>query len=57
MRVLCCVLFIGMILTPVVLGAPGDPAPAFTLDLFSGKTLTLAELKGTAVLLLFWAEW
>lgn len=57
MRVLWCALLIGIVLTPVVVGAPGDPAPAFTLDLFTGKTLTLAQLKGTAVLLLFWTEW
>jgi peroxiredoxin len=50
-------MLVGIVLTPVVLGAPGDPAPAFTLDLFTGKTLTLAQMKGTAVLLLFWAEW
>ena len=57
MRVLCCALVIGMILTPVVFGAPGGPAPDFTLDLFTGKTLTLAQLKGTAVVLLFWTQW
>lgn len=40
----------------VAQGAP-SPAPAFSLDLFSGKTLSLADLKGTAVILLFWAQW
>ncbi len=32
-------------------------APAFTLELFSGQTLKLADLKGTAVIVLFWAQW
>lgn len=40
----------------VAKGAP-SPAPAFSLDLFNGKTLSLADLKGTAVILLFWAQW
>ncbi len=30
-------------------------APDFTLQLFTGKTLSLNELKGSAVILLFWA--
>jgi len=38
------------------LAAPG-PAPAFTLELFSGQTLRLADLKGTSVILLFWTQW
>jgi hypothetical protein len=33
------------------------PAPAFTLELFNGQTLRLADLKGTALVLLFWAQW
>lgn len=33
------------------------PAPAFTLGLFNGKTLSLNDLKGSAVILLFWAPW
>lgn len=33
------------------------PAPAFSLDLFNGKTLSLNDLKGSAVILLFWAPW
>lgn len=32
-------------------------APAFTLELFNGQTLRLADLKGTAVVLLFWTQW
>jgi cytochrome oxidase Cu insertion factor (SCO1/SenC/PrrC family) len=32
-------------------------APAFTLRLLNGKTLSLADLKGAPVILLFWAPW
>lgn len=35
----------------------GKPAPAFTLQLLSGKSVTSAELKGHVVLLDFWATW
>ncbi|MDR7418257.1 MAG: hypothetical protein QN178_05040 [Armatimonadota bacterium] len=42
---------------PAAVVAAPNLAPAFTLELFSGKTLTLADLKGKAVILLFWAEW
>ena len=37
--------------------AASKAAPAFTLELFNGKTLSLNELKGGAVILLFWAPW
>ena len=33
------------------------PAPAFALEVFDGKTLTLDSLRGKAVILLFWAPW
>lgn len=33
------------------------PAPPFSLELFSGKTLSLESLRGKAVVLLFWAPW
>lgn len=34
------------------------PAPAFEIDLLTGKTFRLADYKGTAaVVLLFWAPW
>lgn len=55
--VVCVALCIGIIRAPVALGAPGGPAPSFTLELFTGKTLTLADLKSTAVILLFWTQW
>jgi cytochrome c biogenesis protein CcmG/thiol:disulfide interchange protein DsbE len=35
----------------------GRPAPAFTLELLDGGTLSLADLKGSPVILLFWAPW
>jgi len=35
----------------------GKPAPAFTLEDLSGKKHSLAEFKGKAVLLNFWATW
>jgi len=35
----------------------GKPAPAFTLEDLSGKKITLAEYKGKAVLINFWATW
>lgn len=42
---------------PVQVSAASGPAPAFTLGLFDGKTLSLADLKGSPVILLFWAPW
>ena len=56
-KVVSVALLIGIILVPVALGAPGGLAPPFTLELFTGKTLTLADLKGAAVILLFWTQW
>jgi len=46
-------------LAVVALPAQAAPkaAPAFTLQLFNGKTLALNDLKGTGVVLLFWAPW
>ncbi len=38
--------------------ARGAAAPAFTLPLLDGKTtLRLADMKGSPVILLFWAPW
>jgi len=37
--------------------ASAGPAPAFALELFDGKTLSLADYKGSPVILLFWAPW
>lgn len=33
------------------------PAPTFTLALFDGGTLSLADTRGTPVLINFWASW
>jgi cytochrome c biogenesis protein CcmG/thiol:disulfide interchange protein DsbE len=35
----------------------GKPAPAFTLEDLSGKKVSLANYKGKAVLINFWATW
>lgn len=36
--------------------APGL-APGFTLELLDGTTLSLADYRGSPVILLFWAPW
>ena len=33
------------------------PAPEFTLELLDGRSLSLVDLKGSPVILLFWAPW
>jgi peroxiredoxin len=35
----------------------GAPAPAFTLKTVNGRTVSLADYKGKALLLHFWATW
>jgi len=37
--------------------AVGHPAPDFTLTSLSGETFTLSSLRGTPVVLNFWATW
>ena len=44
----------GQILERTLMGWAGKDAPAFTLDLFDGKTLTRDDLKGKSYLLYFW---
>lgn len=51
--VLLAVLLAGLL--PVQ--ARGAVAPGFTLQLLDGKTLSLAEMKGSSIILLFWAPW
>ncbi len=50
---------LAMLLTGVLPGqARGAVAPAFTLPLLDGKaTLRLADMKGSPIVLLFWAPW
>ena len=46
--------------SPSAQGLPdlrGKPAPGFTLKTPEGKTVSLADYKGKAVLLNFWATW
>jgi thiol-disulfide isomerase/thioredoxin len=46
--------------SPAALGLPDfreKPAPSFTLKSVNGKTVSLADYKGKAVLLNFWATW
>jgi cytochrome c biogenesis protein CcmG/thiol:disulfide interchange protein DsbE len=35
----------------------GAPAPDFTLSLFDGRELSLADLRGSVVVVNFWASW
>lgn len=35
----------------------GTEAPDFTVEMIDGSTVTLSELKGTVVLVNFWATW
>ena len=43
----------GPVDTPIV----GRPAPAFDLETLDGGRLSLADLRGSAVVLNFWASW
>ena len=46
-----------LVIAPAAATAAPGPAPAFTLDLFTGKSLSLTDLKGKAVIMLFWTQW
>ena len=53
---------IALALAPVLAWSAGSlqagaPAPAFELNSNSGKSVSLAELKGQIVLVNFWASW
>jgi cytochrome c biogenesis protein CcmG/thiol:disulfide interchange protein DsbE len=58
--ILLGVLFMGLGKNPNEIRSPlvGKPAPAFALrEVGTGRTVDLAELKGTAVVINFWATW
>ena len=49
------VVLAGLLVAPAQ--ATSQPAPAFTLELLDGGSLSLDDLKGSPVILLFWAPW
>lgn len=53
--VACTVVLVLAALVPAV--AAPRRAPDFELQLFNGATFRLAEARGSAVILLFWAPW
>jgi len=58
--ILLGVLFLGLGKNPNEIRSPliGRPAPAFALrEVGTGNTIDLAQLKGTPVVLNFWATW
>ena len=58
--VLLGVLFVGLGKNPAEIRSPliGRPAPTFALrEVGTGRTVDLSELKGTPVILNFWATW
>jgi len=42
---------------PALAGAPGTPAPQFSLTARGGQSVSLAQYKGQVVMLNFWASW
>jgi hypothetical protein len=58
LRTLLPVLFVMLFAGVLPEQARGAVAPAFTLPLLDGKTiLRLADMKGSPIILLFWAPW
>jgi cytochrome c biogenesis protein CcmG/thiol:disulfide interchange protein DsbE len=51
------VLVVGLIRTETPRARQGSPAPSFTLPLVGGGTLSSDELKGSPVVINFWASW
>lgn len=56
---LLAVLAYGFFRDPRYIPSPivGRPAPPFTLTLFTGEKLSLADLRGKVVFVNFWASW
>jgi cytochrome c biogenesis protein CcmG, thiol:disulfide interchange protein DsbE len=50
-------LTLAALLPAQVTAAHAGSAPEFMLELLDGKTLSLADYKGSPVILLFWAPW
>jgi peroxiredoxin/outer membrane lipoprotein-sorting protein len=44
-------------MAPIAAEMDGKPAPAFTLKGLDGKSISLSDLKGSVVVLDFWATW
>ena len=42
---------------PALAGAPGAPAPQFSLAARGGQNVSLAQYKGQVVMINFWASW
>lgn len=61
MRTIALCALILVLLAVILIVVPAQaalrPAPAFALELFNGQTLRLSDLKGTAVIILFWTQW
>jgi len=59
--ILAILLALGVAATACPAEAPapevGKPAPDFKLDTLDGQTVALSQLKGTPVLVNFWATW
>lgn len=61
---LLCLALLALLVLPAVAAAPrpsslapGQPAPALTLPTADGSSLSLASMKGSVVLVDFWASW
>ena len=53
----CLVLLLGFNAQAIAAKKVQGPAPDFTLKALSGKNMKLSEMRGTVILLNFWASW